>query len=567
MNEKTNVPASEVVRIAESLLLRAQGMRSQAADLMAQAVKAQAEAETVAVTNLGEAHGRAAYMLACLTMGIPLETPPAPNTPTITVAPPLPVEPSPVELAVVPQAEVEHPVTVAQAVEIAPSQSAPPVVHPRQTAEMRPVETSPASETKTPSISVSVLMTPASEDESDGDDETAARGAPLAADPSRLVLYDVEIKRSKLAEANEVVAQAVNAAAQNKKSNPYSGDRGRNAWRNLLFIAALAHHAGSAKTQRVESDDLIAVPHFTATVVAEVAEPVSAQAAVSGQDIPNAAAVVAPRAVAEAPAPAEEVVGEAVSPVTEGGREADGETDDDGVPFDASAAQASTSHFDDIGDIDVFAPTEEDENTDAHLDGYGFDGETIGVEGPVADETDYSEVVEAEFVAEQDEVSAGEQAVIDQPAPRPSAASALPSRAVAFTQSPPVAVGPTFVPPAVREATTRAAEPRKEDASPLPAIEAASKPVEAPAQAKSPVPPFVRSGSPSFAPSAQQPIDESLLHVSRPVVGRRVAFGQASPMPDTLPELPRVENEQQGAPVTPVRPPPLFNRPQFLTRK
>jgi hypothetical protein len=82
-------------------------------------------------------------------------------------------------------------------------------------------------------------------------------------DPSRLIRYGVAIKRSKLAEAEEVIDQARRTAAQNRKANPYSDDRGRNAWRNTLFAAVLAAESGP------DDEDHPVVLNSAASVVAE----------------------------------------------------------------------------------------------------------------------------------------------------------------------------------------------------------------------------------------------------------------------------------------------------------
>lgn len=220
MSDSRRVPVSEILHDVEKLLLQAVSVRERMAALEVQAAKWQKDALDFAVESLGETAGRSAYELACRGLGISV----ADNDAQVKIA-----EPSPAP---------------------APSSTAPMVVVKEDIVEPVP----PAS----PALSLPEV---GSLDGVDADDETSQLAAisaepdPLeeetgssvqthdlvpASDPTRLVLYGVEIRRAKHAEAMEVIELARRTAAQNKKTNPYDGDRGRNAWRNSLFAAVLA---------------------------------------------------------------------------------------------------------------------------------------------------------------------------------------------------------------------------------------------------------------------------------------------------------------------------------------
>jgi hypothetical protein len=104
-------------------------------------------------------------------------------------------------------------------------------------------------------------------------------------DPSRLSIYGVEIKRAKIKEADEVVAQAKSAAAQGRKANPYAGQRGRNSWRDALYAAAYAAHALAPMNH--------AIPAPVSVLTAEAAP---AKAAIA-MEPPIEPSPVSPRAV------------------------------------------------------------------------------------------------------------------------------------------------------------------------------------------------------------------------------------------------------------------------------
>ncbi|MCV9965069.1 hypothetical protein OIU34_24535 [Pararhizobium sp. BT-229] len=225
MSQSQKTPVSEVIGNTESFIHRVIDIRRRAAELSEQAARLQEEAYLAAVRDLGTEDGPMAFALACRGLGVDPALRwgfKAPATGSVEQAPPAA---TPVAPAVVVPAAVAPVVTPHQAVapvsDPAPSRAA---AAPRAAAVERPavsaVVTAPVSH-QSPSTTMA---------EQD--------------DPSRLIRYGVAIKRSKLAEAEEVIDQARRTAAQNRKANPYSDDRGRNAWRNTLFAAVLAAESG-----------------------------------------------------------------------------------------------------------------------------------------------------------------------------------------------------------------------------------------------------------------------------------------------------------------------------------
>jgi hypothetical protein len=246
MSQSQKTPVSEVIRNSESLIFRVIDIRRRAADLFEQAARLQEDAYLAAVADLGVADGAMAFGLACRGLGVdptmragnveaPLQlqpevetaTPPASSTPIIEApiaAPAARPTDVPVELP------FQH-TNASNAASIAAPSALVAVL---QTLQQRPISSpNPAAPTRVPQSVVH-------ED-----------------DASRLVRYGVAIKRSKLPEAEELIDQARRAAAHNRKANPYSDDRGRNAWRNTLFAAVLSAEGLDSPPEptAIQSDD------------------------------------------------------------------------------------------------------------------------------------------------------------------------------------------------------------------------------------------------------------------------------------------------------------------------
>lgn len=221
--QTASTPVSEVLRNAESQISRANDIRRRAAELYAQAARLQEEAYLDAVAELGEEDGGYTYRLACRSAGVDPADRTGAASPSSTVrqsVAPVAAEVVTSPAAVAPPSTAVAPTTALPPVPAVPSPAHVPVP------QAEPVRVVPRAPVSAPPPHV----TP----------------APVQADdPSRLDRYGVLIKRSKLAEAEEVIAQAQRTVAQNRKTNPYSDDRGRNAWRNTLFAAVLAQEAPS----------------------------------------------------------------------------------------------------------------------------------------------------------------------------------------------------------------------------------------------------------------------------------------------------------------------------------
>ncbi len=216
MSLPSSTPVSEVIRNMESLISRANEIRRRAEVLFAQADLHQEEAYLALLAELGEEDGVVAYRLACRSVGAD----PQRRTGAIPGVPA--TEPTTRPLQIM--------------------ETLPPVEDPRV---LQPV-TEAVNTASVPSAVVTAVEPPAVDP---SDDEVIyppiEPPRPRQADPSRIVLFGVSIKRSKHAEAEEVVEQARRSMAQNRKSNPYADDRGRNAWRNTLFAAVLASETSS----------------------------------------------------------------------------------------------------------------------------------------------------------------------------------------------------------------------------------------------------------------------------------------------------------------------------------
>ena len=216
MNQPHSTAASEVFRTAESTLSRAIDVRRRAAELAVQADRLQKEAYAAFIAEFGEEDAPFAYRIACRSLGVDHSDISIPTPAPVAASASLLSQSPPPEMAVV---EPRLPPVAAQAQPVASPRPEPESIAPKALPVAPiPVEAPVANPVQTVAVSEPVT----------------------AEDPSRLERYGVAVKRSKLAEAEEVIDQARRAAAQNRKSNPYADDRGRNAWRNTLFAAVLS---------------------------------------------------------------------------------------------------------------------------------------------------------------------------------------------------------------------------------------------------------------------------------------------------------------------------------------
>jgi hypothetical protein len=252
--EKT--PVSEVLRNAEAQISRANDTRRRAAELYAQAARLQEEAYADAVAELGEEDGASTYRLACRSVGAD----PADRTGAGGRTPPSTV---PTRIEAPEAAPIVPPVIAAQPAPVAPSPAEVIVQHPHSD-EAVPSVRAPAV-ARAPTAATVAVPSPV---------HTAS--VPHE-DPSRLERYGVLIKRSKLAEAEEVIAQALRTMSQNRKTNPYADDRGRNAWRNTLFAAVLAQ-GGNGDNQTPVGQVVTTEPEITGPVASVEQRPASASA-------------------------------------------------------------------------------------------------------------------------------------------------------------------------------------------------------------------------------------------------------------------------------------------------
>lgn len=179
--------------------MRAMAERKRALVMLEKSNALQQDAYDLAVKELGPENGSNAYSIACLMLGIDADKRnQGSDVSSLVVSGKVDV-PSVVVEDILPDVSVSLPIV------------SKPVV---KVAESRPIALKTAS-------------------------SDATSLAP-ATDPSKHTYYGIEVKRSKVSEAMEVIELAKKTVAQNHKHNPYEGDRGRNSWRNHLFQAALA---------------------------------------------------------------------------------------------------------------------------------------------------------------------------------------------------------------------------------------------------------------------------------------------------------------------------------------
>jgi hypothetical protein len=250
MSQSQKTPVSEVIGNTESFIHRVIDIRRRAAELSEQAARLQEEAYSAAIRDLGAEDGQMAFALACRGLGVD------PSLRSGFDAPPA-VIPTPISTAAIVAAN-----TAVMAPVVAPAVALVPVA----TVALSPVTASlPTSVPASEQMDVRTVQTITQPPATRLVQHLAPSGQTIASteqdDPSRLVRYGVAIKRSKLAEAQEVIDQALRTAAQNRKSNPYSDDRGRNAWRNTLFSAVLSAQPGGSD----QSTSLAQEPVFPAS--------------------------------------------------------------------------------------------------------------------------------------------------------------------------------------------------------------------------------------------------------------------------------------------------------------
>jgi hypothetical protein len=251
-------PVSEVIRNSESFIHRVIDIRRRAAELSEQAARLQEEAYLAAVDELGVEDGAMAFGLACRALGV---DPTLRSGFTAVETPAVVVVSAPAARTAVVAVEVPAPVT-------APAPRQPAVEAPAPVAAVQTVPQVAVG--RSVGVAPRPLVSP-----------VVAQAPTTQGDPSRLVRYGVEIKRAKLAEAEDVIEQARRTAAQNRKANPYADDRGRNAWRNTLFAAVLSQESGHSEEEDVTDNSAVAF------VDAEFEAPVAVTDDVSSHNPPS----------------------------------------------------------------------------------------------------------------------------------------------------------------------------------------------------------------------------------------------------------------------------------------
>lgn len=257
MSQTQKTPVSEVIGNTESFIHRVIDIRRRAAELSEQAARLQEEAYLAAVRDLGPEDGPMAFSLACRGLGVDPSLRSGVNAPLAMTEPVVAI--SAVVVQPVAVQAVPAPVTITPQ---APSRPSVPTPEQAESGAVAPFA-APAA----PRVVARPVQAP---------EHSVPAVPPLAEqdDPSRLVRYGVAIKRSKLTEAEEVIDQARRTAAQNRKSNPYSDDRGRNAWRNTLFAAVLSAESGSAEQSApVAEQPVIPVADEAIAETAALSEP------------------------------------------------------------------------------------------------------------------------------------------------------------------------------------------------------------------------------------------------------------------------------------------------------
>lgn len=223
--------ASEVIRDTEMILQRVVAERERAAALLKYSNTLQQEAYDLAISALGDVVGTNAYDLACTVLQVDPSERTGDNSGGHNNASS--------EWVVTPEKEDFGPKTTSL------SETAEEVVKP-----VNSVSKPSSIVKKSPSKSTDVKA---------------------AVDGSKLIFYGVEVKRAKKIEAESLIEKAKNAVSQNKKSNPYESDRGRNSWRNHLFQAVLSAESLESSNEEADEDLTDDADNFGATSEEDIA--------------------------------------------------------------------------------------------------------------------------------------------------------------------------------------------------------------------------------------------------------------------------------------------------------
>ncbi|WP_315923064.1 hypothetical protein [Mesorhizobium sp. SP-1A] len=197
-----SVPASEIIREAEKQLIDAHKMRISAYNLLREAASVEEQARTITIEAMGHENGLIAFEMAKWSM-------------------------SGVEGYAV---NIDLPAT--------------------KPAEVRPVSEQKNSAPTAAITEIGVTRTGTSH-------KTAPEiKTPLRTESTHKEQYFGEnVPPARIAEADEIVAQASSYVAQGRKGNPYGSDRGKNAWRKALFTAAFNHIATKSGVTVVSEDE------------------------------------------------------------------------------------------------------------------------------------------------------------------------------------------------------------------------------------------------------------------------------------------------------------------------
>lgn len=213
------VSASEVVRQAEIEIGRAQTLREQAKRIMEQADQIERETQSSAINALGHEQGQAAFVMAHWTV----------YGASDVADPPKDTEGS----------SSSSPTSSATHADVAVETAT----------EVRPVALKKADES-----SPVPLPTHSS--------EVAPNG--------KISMFGVDVPPSRIDEAREIEAKAVNSLQQGRKSNPFSKDRGKNAWRKTLYNAVIQDLGPSYKRDEEREITISELPGKRPSISASV---------------------------------------------------------------------------------------------------------------------------------------------------------------------------------------------------------------------------------------------------------------------------------------------------------
>jgi len=194
---KVSVPASEIIREAEKQLIDAHKMRISAYNLLREAASVEEKARTVTIEAMGPENGLIAFEMAKWSM-------------------------SGIEGYAV---NIDLPTTKP----VSKQMNAFPTAAKTEIGATRTdISNKTSPETKTP------LRTESAHKEQ---------------------YFGENVPPARIAEADEIVAQASAYVAQGRKGNPYGSDRGKNAWRKALFTAAFNHIATKSGVTSFSEED------------------------------------------------------------------------------------------------------------------------------------------------------------------------------------------------------------------------------------------------------------------------------------------------------------------------